>query len=644
MTRKIKMLSAATAALMAVSFAGCSSTTNVNSSNDTAADKSVSTSAASSVSSEAFEISAADKDVGYSESDATQITLSGSAAEINGSGAECEDGKLSITEAGTYILSGDFSGQIYVKAKGAEIKLVLNGVTVTNTTHAALLVDKAAKVTLTLNEGTENSFTDGSSYTLDGDDDNTDSAVFSKADLTINGEGSLTVNGNYKHGIVSKDNLVITGGSINVTAASTALCGKDSVKISDGTIDLTAGSNGIHATNSEDAEKGIVSITGGTIAITSDGDAIESENAMKIDGGDLSLTTGGGSDNASMKSDGNPNGNWGAWGDNNNNSASTDENETSAKALKGASIIIAGGNITIDSSDDAFHANGNAEISGGTITAKSGDDGIHADGDLTISGGTIDIQKSYEGIEGKNITVTDGTVNVVASDDGFNTAGGSDTGSTDRGGRDNFMQGDPNYSLTFAGGTITVNAGGDGLDSNGNLYVTGGTIYVSGPTNGGNAALDYGDQGCTIEITGGTIIAAGSVGMEVGFGETSTQYSVLHNFDSAAEAGTEFTVTDSDGNVIMSFTPEKTYQSVVFSCADLKDGTYTVTAGSISETVEISSVVTSNSTGMSFGGGGRGGFGGGQMPDGDFTPPDGDFTPPNGERPARPGEDNNTNV
>lgn len=632
MTAKIKITAAAAAALMAISLAGCTESSNI-SSNDTSADKpAAAKTTVGSVSSEAFEISAADKDIGYSEGDAVRITMSGSEAEIEGSGAEVSEGKLSITEAGTYILSGEFSGQIYVKAKGAEIKLVLDGVAVTNSDHAALLIDKADKVTITLNDGTENSFTDGSSYTAESDDDNTDGAVFSRADLTINGEGSLTVNGSCKHGIVSKDDLVITGGSINVTAASTALSGKDSVKISGGSIDLTAGSNGIHATNSEEAEKGIVSVTGGSISITSQGDAIQAENAMKIEDGELSLTTGGGSENAEMKTEGMPFGNGSVQSD-------TDSSTTvSAKALKAASIQIAGGSISIDSSDDAVHANGSAEISGGSITIKSGDDGIHADGVLTISGGSIDIQKSYEGIEGNSITVTDGTVNVIAADDGFNSAGGSDTGDTERSGRDSFMQGDPNCNLTFAGGTITVSSEGDGLDSNGNLYVTGGVIYVSGPTNGGNGALDCGDQGCTIEITGGTIIAAGSVGMEVGFGETSTQYSVLHNFESAAAAGSEFTVTDSDGNVILSFTPEKNYQSVVFSSAELKEGKYTAKAGDQSEEIEISSIVTSNSTGMGFGGGGgfRGGNGGGGFRGGDFTPPDGDFTPPD--------DNNNVNV
>ena len=301
MTAKIKITAAAAAALMAISLAGCTESSNI-SSNDTSADKpAAAETTVGSVSSEAFEISAADKDIGYSEDDAVRITMSGSEAEIEGSGAEVSEGKLSITEAGTYILSGEFSGQIYVKAKGAEIKLVLDGVAVTNSDHAALLIDKADKVTITLNDGTENSFTDGSSYTAESDDDNTDGAIFSRADLTINGEGSLTVNGNCKHGIVSKDDLVITGGSINVTAASTALSGKDSVKISGGSIDLTAGSNGIHATNSEEAEKGIVSVTGGSISITSQGDAIQAENAMKIENGELSLTTGGGSENAEMK-------------------------------------------------------------------------------------------------------------------------------------------------------------------------------------------------------------------------------------------------------------------------------------------------------------------------------------------------------
>lgn len=661
-----KILSASLAAIMAVSFSGCNGNINDEVSSQAVSDTVTfddNETAVSSLSAEDISVSAEDKDVGYEESDSTNITFSGSNAEINGSGAALSDGTLSITEAGTYVLSGSFNGQVLIQSKGSEIKLVLNGVSVVNDTHAALLIDKASKVTLTLNDNTENSFTDGSEYKLSGDDDNTDAAVFSRSDLTINGGGSLTVSGNYKHGIVCKDELVITGGDINVTAASSGIKGKDAVKISGGTIDITAGSNGIAAANSGDETKGFVAVTGGTVVINSDGDGIQAETTLRIEDGTLDITTGGGSENASMKSDGSPNGDWGNWGGGHGgmggerggfgkrgemgdmtppdgtgemgnmegmippdgfggemnddmmrpaenaqpsdtaDSTDNSENSTSAKALKaGKSVEIAGGSIKIDSSDDSVHSGGNVYITGGTFTANSGDDGIHADSELEISGGSVDIQKSYEGIEGLNITVSGGDVKVKAADDGFNAAGGSDTGSFDRMGRDSFNTSDgTNYRLTISGGKVYVNADGDGLDSNGDLYVTGGIVCVDGTTNGGNGALDYGDFGSTAQITGGTLVALGAVGMEVGFDETSTQYSILHNFSSTAEAGSKFTVADSEGNEIFSFTSAKSWQSAVFSSSKLAEGTYTLTAGEQSEKVEISSIVTSNSTGMSFG-------------------------------------------
>ncbi|WP_418629778.1 carbohydrate-binding domain-containing protein [Ruminococcus sp.] len=610
-------------------FSGCSE--SANSSQTTS---SVSQAAKSDIDAS---IAAEDIDVGYDEESSVGITFADGSAAIDGEGATAEGETVTISQAGTYILSGTATnGRIIVSAdKTAEIKLIFNGLDITCSDNAPLLVSKAKKVYIVLEDGTENVLTDGANYSLGKDDSNTDGAIFSKADLTINGSGTLTVNANYKHGIVSKDDLVITDGNINVTSASTAMEGKDSVKISGGTFNISAGTNGIKATNTEASDKGFISVTGGSFTVVANNDAFEAETVLSIQGGSFDITTGGGSANASIKSDGTPNRNWqnnmgnggggpngmGRPDDNGNgmgddppamptadSTDTTDSTSTSAKALKaGNEVNISGGEFKIDSADDSVHSNGNIVVTGGNISAASGDNGMHANGNLTISDGTVDITKSYEGIEGSIVTIDGGTISVVASDDGINCAGGSDTGSTDRMGADQFSA-QEGVELNINGGTVTIDAEGDGLDSNGNFTMTGGTVCVCGPTNGGNGALDYNG---TATVTGGTLIACGAVGMEEGFSDNSTQYSVLHDLDSTVSANEKLTITDSDGKEILSFTPTKTWQSVVFTSADLKKGeTYTITAGSQSETVTINGIVTSNSKGKNFGGGhgGRRGF------------------------------------
>lgn len=626
-----KKLAAITAAffITVTAFSGCSE--SASSSQTTS---SVSQAAKSDIDAS---IAAEDIDVGYDEESSVGITFSDGSAAIDGEGATAEGETVTISQAGTYILSGTATnGRIIVSAdKTAEIKLIFNGVDITCADNAPLLVSKAKKVYIVLEDGTENVLTDSASYSLGEDDSNTDGAIFSKADLTINGSGTLTVNANYKHGIVSKDDLVITGGNINVTSASTAMEGKDSVKISGGTFNISAGTNGIKSTNTEASDKGFISVTGGSFTLVANNDAFEAETVLSIQDGSFDITTGGGSANASMKSDGTPNRNWqnnmgnggggpngmGRPDDNGNGTGgeppamptadstdTTDSTSTSAKALKaGSEVNISGGELKIDSADDSVHSNGNIVITGGNISVASGDNGMHANGNLTISDGTVDITKSYEGIEGSIVTIDGGTISVVASDDGINCAGGSDTGSTDRMGADQFSA-QEGVELNINGGTVTIDADGDGLDSNGNFTMTGGTVCVCGPTNGGNGALDYNG---TATVTGGTLIACGAVGMEEGFGDSSTQYSVLHDLGSTVSANEKLTITNSDGKEILRFTPTKTWQSVVFTSADLKEcETYTITAGLQSETVTIDGIVTSNSKGKNFGGGhgGRRGF------------------------------------
>ena len=295
--------------------------------------------------------------------------------------------------------------------------------------------------------------------------------------------------------------------------------------------------------------------------------------------------------------------------------AASETDSVSMKGLKSATAtVITGGTFTIDSADDAVHTNGTMDIDGGSFTIATGDDAMHADTSLTIRDGTIDITACYEGIESAAITVSGGTVSVVSSDDGFNASLGKASSQGDA------MSGDSS-TLVITGGEITVNADGDGLDSNGTITVSGGTVYVEGPTNSGNGALDFGSTGT---ITGGTVVAAGSTGMDVNFGTDSTQGSILYDLDSVQEAGTAITLTDSSGNVLASYTPQKQFQSVVISAAGIeKGGTYTLTVGTATYSIEMTDIIygTGNEMGGNMGGGnmgggnmggGRGGFPGGK--------------------------------
>lgn len=252
--------------------------------------------------------------------------------------------------------------------------------------------------------------------------------------------------------------------------------------------------------------------------------------------------------------------------------------------------MIADGTITIEADSDGIDAEETLQIDGGSMTIAAGDDGVHSDRDLIITDGTIDVTKSYEGLEGMTVTIEDGDISVVSSDDGLNAAGDPADGNMPSGGpQDGGFGGgmdeahDYNF-IVINGGTINVNADGDGIDSNGDLIVTGGTIYVSGPTNGGNGALDYAGNAT---ISGGTIVAVGASGMAQNFSSDSTQGCMLVTVAESTLTG-DLTLTDSDGNVIVSYSPEKAYNSVVISSPDIKKGaTYTLATGDTTNTVTM---------------------------------------------------------
>ena len=485
----------------------------------------------------------------YDESEAVKITLSGKTAACNSSNVQIEDGVVTIKAAGVYVLSGTLTdGTIVVDAGDDDkVQLVLDGVSIMAADYAAIHAKNADKVFVTLAEGAGNSLTVSGDY-VQTDDNNVDAVIFAKCDLTLNGTGSLTVKDNTGHGIVSKDDLVVTGGTYTIYSQDHCLNGKDSVRIADGTFNLSCDEDGIHAGN-DDQQDGYVYIEGGDI------------------------------------------------------------------------------NISV------------------------GDDALHAEGLLIITGGDIDVSKSCEGVEGYKILVTGGDIDVVSSDDGFNAAGGSSGsgynhdgfgGGPDMGGV--YMDADSDAYIFITGGTININADGDGIDSNGCIGITGGSVYVLGPSDNGNGAMDY---GICAAITGGEIVAVGGSGMAQGFGDESTQCSALVNFDEWIDAGETITLTNSDGKEVLSYKADKKFNSVVISTSDMKQGgIYTLTVGDQGSTFTLDDITYSEGSGGMQRPGGNLDNGGMQRPggnsdDGNMQRPGGNSDDGNMQRPGGNSDDGN---
>ena len=541
----------------------------------------------------------------YEESGAVYVTLSDDDIMGETDGVVINGQTVTITAEGTYIFSGTLSeGQIVVDADNAKVQIVFDNVDITCASSAAVYVKSAEKVFVTPAEGSQNTLRNTDGYVAI-DDNNIDAVIFSKSDLTLNGTGSLTIVSADGHGIVSKDDLKITGGTYDITAAGHALSGKDSVRIADGTFILTAEKDGIHAENADDEEKGYIYIADGDFAITSDGDGMDASNIVQIEDGIFDITAGGGAANSQKthesdmpgggmsqnieRPDGESMPQMGEKPDGENmpQDTTTDESGTSTKGIKaGGGMYLNGGTYQIDSADDSIHSNANITIADGTYTLATGDDGVHADDALTVNGGTITVTESYEGLEGLTVTINDGTIDITARDDGVNAAGGTDQSGFGTFG-DHFKgmdsaddeteeTTDNEMWMELNGGYIHILTGGDGVDSNGDLTINGGEIYIDGPSDNGNSAIDYGDRSSAY-VNGGTLVAIGSSGMAEVMSDSSKQKVLMVKLGEQMEAG-NVVLTDSEGNVIVSYTALKTYDCVIISTAEVESGaTYTLT-------------------------------------------------------------------
>ena len=440
----------------------------------------------------------------YTTANATLVTLTDSSATAKGkyTGYEIDGTDVSITAAGTYVFSGDCdNGSITVKKGVTGVTIVLNGLTLTNDDSAAITLNKTAEASLIAAAGTTNTVAD----TEGSNDENAAVKVKSGASLSISGTGTLTVDGNAKNGIKGAADAVITVAEVklNINAADDGLSCDDELNITGGTLSITAGGDAVKASpdtndteNPDTTSLGNVTISGGTLTLNATGEGVQADGDLTISGGTFHVKTNGG-----------------------NTTALTDDSASCKGFKAGKTLTVTGGTLTVDSADDALHANTDVTISGGTLTLATGDDGVHADNDLVIgtkgasstSTPRINITASYEGLEGTTVTVYSGDIDVVASDDGANAANSTLGERSDK------------YAISIAGGDLYIDAGSDGLDSNNDINITGGKVEVYGADAMMDAAIDYDG---TFTLSGGTLFGAGmepSAGTQayIAVGETS---------------------------------------------------------------------------------------------------------------------------
>lgn len=600
MNKKILTSATSVTLLAALALTGCSTTSNALASGTTAADSSVGTTAttssatatdtAASNSSFSTNVKSGEKldvDTHYSEQDLSWDTSSETAIDLSNptatDGVTVEDGTLTITKAGTYKLSGEYQGQIKVETADSDaVRLVLDNANITNSSGAALNVVNADEVILYSASGTTNTISDGADYTATGEDD-PDAVVYSKADLTIAGEGTLKVNGNHEDGIHTSDGLVIASGTLEVNAANTGIKGKDYVDILGGTINVTAQQDGIKSTNDTDEGQGWTRLSNGTVTVNAGDDGFKASRVVEISGGSLTV-------------------------------------EQSDEGIEAQYINVSGGNVNVTSADDGMNASLKTSDSESTDSSANTSDTANQQqnnpqqgslpggqqngtsnqqqqgtGQPPAMSGTSQGGTSQNGTSGtaqqQNNTQNQGNQNMGQppampggnAQDGTSQNGTTGTGQQGMGqppqggmpggGGGTFEVVDA--AINVSGGNITVNAEGDGIDSNGVTTLSGGTLIVNGPSQGGNAALDTNGD---LLLNGATVLSGSTADMfEAPSTNSTSGYLKLTN-SSGFEQGSTVQVADSSGKVVANYKVTKSNVQLVLvsSSSIVKGQSYTV--------------------------------------------------------------------
>ena len=554
MNKKILTSATSVTLLAALALTGCSTTSNALASGTAAADSSVGTTAttssaiatdtAASNSSFSTNVKSGEKldvDTHYSEQDLSWDASSETAIDLSNptatDGVTVEDGTLTITKAGTYKLSGEYQGQIKVETADSDaVRLVLDNANITNSSGAALNVVNADEVILYSASGTTNTISDGADYTATGEND-PDAVVYSKADLTIAGEGTLKVNGNHEDGIHTSDGLVIASGTLEVNAANTGIKGKDYVDILGGTINVTAQQDGIKSTNDTDEGKGWTRLSNGTVTVNAGDDGFKASRVVEISGGSLTV-------------------------------------EQSDEGIEAQYINISGGDVNVTSADDGMNASLKTSDSESTDSSANTSDTANQQQNNQQQGSLPGGQQN-------------GTSNQQQQGMGQPPQGGMPGGG---GGTFEVID----AAINVSGGHVTVNAEGDGIDSNGVTTLSGGTLIVNGPSQGGNAALDTNGD---LLLNGATVLSGSTADMfEAPSTNSTSGYLKLTN-SSGFEQGSTVQVADSSGKVVANYKVTKSnVQLVLVSSSSIVKGqsytAYTTTSAVDSNAASLASGAT----------------------------------------------------
>ena len=457
-------------------------------------------------------------------------------------GVSVENGTITITSGGTYRITGEYSGQVKIEAaKTDTVRLVLDNAKITNSTGAAINVVSAAEAIIYTAAGTTNTVADEANYTATGDDD-PDAAIYSTANLTLTGEGSLSVEGAYEEGIHTTGGLVIASGTLEVNAANTGIKGKDYVDITGGIVNVTAAQDGIKSTNTDDESLGFTRLSAGSVTVSAGDDGLKAPHTLEISGGTLNI-------------------------------------EKSNEGIEAQYINILDGDVTVNSTDDGINASLKDSSSD---TSSDTTSGTATTGQQTQQNQNGQVQQAPAGggaAPGGSQGSTGQNQNMPQP-----PAGGTGQPPTDGtmpgGGGGTFEVVDA--AINISGGTVTVNAEGDGIDSNGTATFSGGTVTVNGPVAGGNNALDSNGD---LLLNGGTVTAGSTADMFEAPSSASTSGYLKITDSSALTQGSTVQVTDSSGTVVANYKITTSgVQLVLVSNKNIVKGqsyTVSVTSGSV---------------------------------------------------------------